>query len=134
MTNQPKSESERQNRTSYTIHFRGSDARKLVEMTKDDVCWPESDREDNAVSSVLRLEDGIYIRIGAVWQEKSPEIVYDLEVENDHSYTVNGFTVHNSLKGYDAFAVSHGFSFQPPLQSFTLLDSKRGITIKAHLL
>lgn len=41
--------------------------------------------------------------------------------------------VNGSLKGYDAFAVSHGFSFQPPLQSFTLLDSKRGITIKAPI-
>lgn len=41
--------------------------------------------------------------------------------------------VNGSLKGYDTFAVSHGFSFQPPLQSFTLLDSKRGITIKAPI-
>lgn len=41
--------------------------------------------------------------------------------------------VNGSLKGYDAFAVSFGFSFQPPLQSFTLLDSKRGITIKAPI-
>lgn len=41
--------------------------------------------------------------------------------------------VNGSLKGYDAFAVSHGFSFQPPLQSFTLLDSKRGITIRAPI-
>lgn len=41
--------------------------------------------------------------------------------------------VNGSLKGYDAFAVGHGFSFQPPLQSFTLLDSKRGITIKAPI-
>jgi hypothetical protein len=41
--------------------------------------------------------------------------------------------VNGSLKGYDAFAVSFGFSYQPPLQSFTLLDSKRGITIKAPI-
>lgn len=41
--------------------------------------------------------------------------------------------INGSLKGYDAFCVGHGFSFQPPLQSFTLLDSKRGITIKAPI-
>lgn len=41
--------------------------------------------------------------------------------------------VNGSLKGYDAFAISLGFSYQPPLQSFTLLDSKRGITIKAPI-
>jgi len=41
--------------------------------------------------------------------------------------------VNGSLKGYDAYAVSHGFSYQPPLQSFTLMDSKKGITIKAPI-
>lgn len=41
--------------------------------------------------------------------------------------------VNGSLIGYNAYAVSHGFSHQPPLQSFTLLDSKRGITIKAPI-
>jgi hypothetical protein len=41
--------------------------------------------------------------------------------------------INGSLKGYDAFAVSHGFGYQPPLQSFTLMDSKRGITIKAPI-
>lgn len=41
--------------------------------------------------------------------------------------------LNGSLKGYDAFAVSHGFSFQPPLQSFTIMDNKRGITIKAPI-
>lgn len=41
--------------------------------------------------------------------------------------------VNGSLKGFDAFAHSFGFAFQPPLQSFSLLDSKRGITIKAPI-
>lgn len=41
--------------------------------------------------------------------------------------------VNGSLIGYNAYAVSHGFSYQPPLQSFTLLDSKRGITIRAPI-
>ncbi|MFV2489133.1 hypothetical protein ACNIV5_26190, partial [Escherichia coli] len=38
-----------------------------------------------------------------------------------------------SLIGYNPMAVSFGFAYQPPLQSFTLLDSKRGITIKAPI-
>ncbi len=41
--------------------------------------------------------------------------------------------VNGSLIGYNPMAVSFGFAFQPPLQSFTLLDSKRGITIKAPI-
>lgn len=38
-----------------------------------------------------------------------------------------------SLIGFNAYAEDHGFKFQEPLQSFTLLDSKRGITIKAPI-
>jgi hypothetical protein len=41
--------------------------------------------------------------------------------------------LNGSMKGYDAYAASHGFSWQPPIQSFTLLDSKYGITIKAPI-
>lgn len=41
--------------------------------------------------------------------------------------------VNGSLVGYNAYAVSHGFAYQPPLQSFTLLDSKRGITIRTPI-
>ena len=38
-----------------------------------------------------------------------------------------------SLIGYNPMAVSFGFAYQKPLQSFTLLDSKRGYTIKAPI-
>jgi len=41
--------------------------------------------------------------------------------------------INGSLKGYDAFAASHGFGYQDPIQSFTLLDDKYGITIKAPI-
>lgn len=34
-------------------------------------------------------------------------------------------TLNGSLKGYDEYAASHGFPFQPPLQSFNLLDVGR---------
>jgi len=52
-----------------------------------------------------------------------------------HTYStpIPNCQLNGSLKGYDAFAVSHGFSFQPPMQSFTLLDSQRGVTIKAPI-
>lgn len=52
-----------------------------------------------------------------------------------HTYStpIPNCQLNGSLKGYDAYAVSHGFSYQPPLQSFTLLDSQRGITIKAPI-
>lgn len=41
--------------------------------------------------------------------------------------------INGSLKSFDAFAASRGFKYQEAIQSFTLLDSKRGITIKAPI-
>jgi hypothetical protein len=41
--------------------------------------------------------------------------------------------VNGSLVGFNAMANELGCVFQPPLQSFTLLDSKRGVTIKAPI-
>lgn len=39
--------------------------------------------------------------------------------------------VNGSLIGMNSYGMENGFTFQPPLQSFTLLDSKLGVTIKA---
>lgn len=52
-----------------------------------------------------------------------------------HTYSnpVPDAQVNGSLKGFDAFASSLGFKYQPPLQSFTLIDSKYGVTIKAPI-
>jgi hypothetical protein len=121
-------------RTSYNIIYRGGSARYLVEKTGDVVDWaPPSHKEDSNISSTIFAEDGVYVRLGGVWREKSPEIVYDLHVENDHSYTVNGFTVHNSIVGYDPYALQIAAEYQPPMQSFQLFDKKRGFTIKAPI-
>ena len=42
--------------------------------------------------------------------------------------------LNGSLKGYDSFATSHGFRFQEPIQSLTLLDKKRGYTIRTKII
>jgi hypothetical protein len=49
------------------------------------------------------------------------------------SYPTVNTTVNGSIVGYDPYAMSIGCSYQPPMQSFQLLDSKRGITIKAPI-
>lgn len=41
--------------------------------------------------------------------------------------------LNGSLKGFDAYAAGNGFSYQEPLQSFSLLDSRRGVTIKSKI-
>lgn len=52
-----------------------------------------------------------------------------------HSYSrpTPNCVLNGSLIGFNAYALSNGFEFQPPMQSFTLIDSKRGITIKAPI-
>ena len=49
------------------------------------------------------------------------------------SYPTANCTLNGSLCGYDTFAMQIGASFQKPMQSFQLLDKKRGFTIKAPL-
>ena len=49
------------------------------------------------------------------------------------SYPTNNTTVNGSIVGYDPYALSIGCSYQPPMQSFQLLDANRGITIKAPI-
>lgn len=48
-----------------------------------------------------------------------------------HSFgTPNNNTILNgSLKGIDAYAMENGFDYQPPVQAFTLIDSKYGRTV-----
>ena len=54
--------------------------------------------------------------------------VYDLEVSGEHTYVVNGVGVHNSLKGYDEYAYSNNFGFEPPRQAMWITHPEHGIT------
>ena len=49
------------------------------------------------------------------------------------SYPTNNTTVNGSIIGYDPYAMSIGCSYQPPVQSFQLFDSTKGVTIKAPI-
>lgn len=49
------------------------------------------------------------------------------------SYPTVRTTVNGSIVGYDPYAMSIGCSYEPPMQSFQLLDSRRGMTIKAPI-
>ena len=54
--------------------------------------------------------------------------VYDLEVSGEHTYAVNCVGVHNSLKGYDEYAYSNNFGFEPPRQAMWITHPDHGIT------
>jgi hypothetical protein len=47
-----------------------------------------------------------------------------------HTYSMptKNSSINGSLCGYDAYAQTLGFEFEPPLQAFQLLDKKRGFT------
>ena len=49
------------------------------------------------------------------------------------SYPNTKTTLNGSLKGFDAYAASKGFAYEPPVQSFQLLDEKYGVTVKAPI-
>lgn len=42
-------------------------------------------------------------------------------------------SLNGSLCGYNSYAVSLGFQYEPPLQSFHLLDKKKGFTVRVPL-
>jgi hypothetical protein len=67
------------------------------------------------------------------WNNNKPAYYNFMCDKHVYSLPTPDCQLNGSLKGFDAFAESHGFSFQPPIQSFTLLDSDYGITIKAPI-
>jgi hypothetical protein len=52
---------------------------------------------------------------------------------HQYSHPNSQTTLNGSLKGFDAYAASNGFKFEPPTQSFTLIDSSRFVTTKAPI-
>ena len=82
---------------------------------RDDVEW-----------NTLTVDGRRYMRITHAWREEYHGNVFDLEIDTDHSYSVGGFTVHNSMKGYDEYASVMNFDFQVPLQDFFLIAPGHG--------
>lgn len=53
--------------------------------------------------------------------------------KHNYSLPTPHCVLNGSLIGFSELALSWGFKFEPAQQSFTLLDSKRGVTIKAPI-
>lgn len=78
--------------------------------------------------SCIEVDGRKYARITNVWREEYSGSVYDLSVDGDPSYTVNGFTVHNSGKGFDDYALKNSFQYQAPIQALWVTHPDFGIT------
>lgn len=53
-----------------------------------------------------------------------------------HSYWMptRNCSLNGSLVGYNSYALSCGFAYEPPLQTFHLLDAKRGFTVRTPII
>lgn len=51
-----------------------------------------------------------------------------------HQYTPGYNIVNGSLIGWNAYAAQNRFAYQPPIQSYFLLDPQRGITVHSPIL
>jgi hypothetical protein len=51
-----------------------------------------------------------------------------------HSYIPGYNTVNGSLIGHNAYAQAGKFSYQPPIQAWMLLDSRKGVTVHSPIL
>lgn len=49
------------------------------------------------------------------------------------SMPVKTVSINGSLCGYNSYALSNGFKYEPPLQSFQILDKNRGFTVRTPI-
>lgn len=70
-----------------------------------------------------------------MYWDKTFKADYDM-ASHWHTYQMigNRVSVNGSLCGYDEYAQSCGFSFEPPVQVFQLLDKNRGFTVRTPIL
>ncbi len=77
----------------------------------------------------VRWVDGErFLRVDFRRRERRDTTVHDLQVSGEHTYCVEGVGVHNSLIGYNAYAMSMGLPFEAPVQSLRMLEPKRWVS------
>ncbi len=67
------------------------------------------------------------------WNDTRPAYYNFMGDKHVYSNPTPDCQLNGSLVGYNAYALSHGFKYQRPIQSFTIIDSKYGATIKAPI-
>ncbi len=65
----------------------------------------------------------------AKWDQSRQADINSMGHWHDFGVPNNRTILNGSLKGWDAYAAENGFSYQPPMQAFCLIDKKRGRTI-----
>ena len=87
----------------------------------------------NVGQNITRIDGEVFYQIAERFETQGKIPVFDLEVSGEHTYTVGGIGVHNSLKGYDEYAYLSNFDFEPPQQAFWVTSPLHGKTIDAPI-
>lgn len=125
----------RRKHTAYSLLFTGHTARELAkELHEYSPEIHDSKRPGVASFKCINVGGSFFARITDVWIDPFDGDVFNLTVEDDHTYIANGVGVANSLKGYDEYAWSNNFSFEPPQQALWLTHPKYGITYRMPVL
>lgn len=88
----------------------------------------------NVGQNVLVIDGEAFYQVVERFETPGVVPVYDLEVSSEHTYTVGGVGVHNSLKGYDEYANQGNFGFEPPRQALWITHPEHGITFSMLVL
>ena len=80
----------------------------------------------NTGQNVVLIDGEAFYPVAERFERTGNFEVYDLEVSGEHTYAVGGVGVHNSLKGYDEYAFTNNFNFEPPLQAFWVTTPEHG--------
>lgn len=125
----------RRKHTTYSLLFTGHTARELAkELHEYSPEIHDSKRPGVASFKCINVGGSFFARITDVWIDPFEGDVFNLTVEDDHTYIANGVGVANSLKGYDEYAWSNNFSFEPPQQALWLTHPTYGITYRMPVL
>ena len=102
------------------------DGRVVYQYDEYTIAWEECDSEQDKAF----YEDGaIWYPINLVEPLNESQIVYNMEVEDDHTYTANGAIVHN-CQDISTAGQQRGIAEGSGTRSSILWECKRAITIK----
>ena len=103
----------RSGKAEMRLIFYGDDARKLGSLTQRNYSADDDSIEHHVKASIIDIDAPIpysLVRAGAVWMEDYDGPKYDLTIEGEHTYTVNGAGVHNSWNSIPYYGIDRADS------------------------
>jgi len=102
----------------YTVHIGGYEASKLKDMLLNGRTFADKSFMDSYMC----------VKIGNIHEEEFNDVVFDMQVENDHSFCLPGITLHNCGSGMTNFCFAYR---KMPLISFSITRGGDWIDLEA---